>query len=180
MKYAAFKQRNASAGFTFIELMILLSVLSILVAWGFPSIEQSIRDNRMAAQNNEMIALLYYARSEAIRRNTEIPVLFIATAEGWDAIIEDPSEEADVEGCVPGQLRCSSNTQVSLTAATSMLTFNNRGYIRGADDAWTTETLFLQHENCIGQNQRRRITVSPTGQVTSCKLPCNSNEACPL
>jgi Tfp pilus assembly protein FimT len=134
----------------------------------------------MAAQNNEMIAMLYYARSEAIRRNAEIPVLIIATAEGWDAIIEDPSEEADVEGCVPGQLRCSSNTRVSLTAATTMLTFNNRGYIRNADDAWTVETLFLQHESCVGQNQRRRINISPTGQVSSCRLPCDSNEVCPL
>jgi hypothetical protein len=59
------------------------------------------------------------------------------------------------------------------------LTFNNRGYIRGIDDAWVPETLFLQHENCSGSNQRRRIDITPTGQVSSCSLPCDSTAVCP-
>lgn len=173
------KQPEAQA-FTLIELLISLSVLALLVAWGFPSIEDSIRNNRMSAQNNEMLSMLYYARSEAIRRNTSVPVLISPTGQGWDAIVRDPNNEADIEGCVPGQLRCASKTRVDLLANTAIVTFNNRGYIRDADDAWTAETMYLQHENCQGLRQRRRIDISPTGRVNSCGLPCNSVELCPL
>jgi hypothetical protein len=142
------------------------------------------------------------------------------TADGWDAIVEDPTNEADIQGCVFGQLRCTSNTGALLSVpsldeeeeaastppsmsmmaptpgpiepdpievepepvdigVTFELSFNNRGYIRGIDDAWVPETLFLQHENCSGSNQRRRIDITPTGQVSSCSLPCDSTAVCP-
>lgn len=175
-----FAEQHKDGAFTLIELLIALSVVAILVAWGFPSIDESIRNNRMSAQNNEMLSMLYYARSEAIRRNTSVPVLISSTSQGWGAIVQDPSHEADIEGCVPGQLRCTSKTRVNLTAAATTVTFNNRGYIRGIDDAWTVETLYLQHENCRGQRQRRRIDISPTGRINSCGLPCDSVEACAL
>ncbi|MCP4048221.1 MAG: prepilin-type N-terminal cleavage/methylation domain-containing protein [Gammaproteobacteria bacterium] len=173
------KQREARA-FTLIELLTTLSVFALLMTLGFPSIEESIRNNRMSTQNNEMLSMLYYARIEAIRRNASVPVLISSTTQGWDAIVQDPSNEADIEGCVPGQLRCTSKTRVDLTINTAILTYNNRGYIRGADDAWTVETMYLQHENCRGQRQRRRIDISPTGRINSCDLPCDSVEVCPL
>ena len=175
-----FSRLSVSDGFTLIELITALSVFALLVAWSFPSIEESIRNSRITAQNNEMLSMLHYARSEAVRRNTSVPVQVLSTSEGWDAIVQDPSNEADIEGCVPGQLRCTSNTQANLTANTGLLTFNNRGYIRDLDDPWTGETIYLQHENCQGQRQRRRIDITATGQIDSCALPCNSTEACPL
>ena len=173
-------KKKSWRAFTLIELLTSLSVLAVLVTMGFPSIEESIRNNRMSAQNNEMLSMFYYARSEAIRRNTSVSVSVSPTSEGWDAIVQDPSNEADIDGCVPGQLRCTSKTQVNLVVGVATLTFNNRGYIRGMDDAWTAETMYLQHENCQGLRQRRRIDVSPTGRINSCDLPCNSVEACTL
>ena len=180
MMHRNYSRRQAGDGFTLIELLVTLSVFAILVALGLPSIEESIRNSRITAQNNEMLSLLYYARSEAVRRNTSVAVQILPTTEGWDAIVQDPSNEADIEGCVPGQLRCTSNTRVSLSANTSVLTFNNRGYIRDLDDPWTGETMYLQHENCLGQRQRRRVDITATGQIFSCGLPCDSTEACPL
>lgn len=162
-----------------IELVITLAVFAILVALGTPAIQDTIRNGRVAAQHNELIAFLSFAKSEAVRRNTSVPINLTSTANGWDAIVEDPSDEADVEGCVPGQLRCTSNTRVALIADVAVLDFNSRGYIRDADEAWTAETLFLQHENCEGNLQRRRIDILPTGQISSCSLACNSMAACP-
>ena len=181
MRTVESRARHENKGFTVIELIIVLGVLAILVGWGFPSLQQSINNNRIAAQNNELLSILHYTRSEAIRRNTSVLMLIASTSAGWEAIIDDPNDESDVEGCVPGQLRCSNNTKVDLTTNTASLTFNNRGYIRGLDDAWVVETLYLQHENCNGANQRRRIDISPTGHVGSCSLPCDDEDnACPL
>ena len=165
-------------GFTLLELIVVLAVLAILFSWGLPSVQQSIRNNTVLGQSNELIAMLYFTKSEALRRNTDVPILLTSEANGWSAIIEDPAEVAEVEGCVPGQLRCASHTDVLLIAGVTEVNYNNRGYIRSEDDAWTAETLFVQHAQCTGNNQRRRIDITPTGQISSCALPCNSTAAC--
>ena len=167
-------------GFTVIELLISLSILAVLFTWGLPSLDESIRNNRVSAQNNEILAMLYYAKSEAIRRNDQVTILLVSTSDGWTAVVEDPRHEADIEGCVTGQLRCSSNTQVGIDATSALLTFNNRGYIREADEPWTSEFIYLQHENCSGLHQRRRINIGPTGHIDSCHLACDDRDACPL
>ena len=128
----------------------------------------------MAAQNNEMVAILKYARSEAIRRNTDVQAFIATTTNGWEAYVEDPVDEKTVPGCDAGILRCTSNNSVALENPAT-LTFNNRGYIRDeGDTTWSDVTFYLQHENCRGQNQRRLIHVAPTGQVSSCSLPCDA------
>jgi len=169
--------RNAS-GFTLLELIIVLAVMAILVSWGFPSLTESMKNNRMIAQNNEMVAMLQYARSEAIRRNTSVEVHLSASGTEWDAYIDDPDNMADVEGCALGQLRCSENDRVTMTGSPAIITFNNRGYIRDFGEAWTPETLYLEHESCNGANQRRRIDIMPTGQISSCSLACGSTAGC--
>jgi len=163
-------------GFTLIELVITLAVMAILVSWGFPSLQESIKNNRMAAQNNEMMAILKYARSEAIRRNTDVTVNISAITGGWTAFVDDPANEADVANCAFGQLRCASAGNVTLTGVPgSPLVFNNRGYVKEASGATFGQQidLFLEHENCRGASQRRHIRVAPTGQVTSETLSCS-------
>lgn len=182
MKTKHISNTRSSRGFTLLELIIVLAVMAILVAWGFPSLEESIKNNRMVAQNNEMIAMLHYARSEAIRRNTDVEVHLSQDGNTWAVHIEDPDFAADVEGCNLGQLRCAENDRVSmdydLDLGGDVITFNNRGYIRDLDDPWTPEEIFLQHERCNGANQRRRIDIMPTGQISSCSLACGSEAEC--
>ncbi|MEE4218655.1 MAG: GspH/FimT family pseudopilin [Xanthomonadales bacterium] len=171
------KQLRTTGGFTLLELLIVLAVMAVLVSWGLPSLQESIRGNRIISQNNEMLAILRYARSEAIRRNQDVEVHLSADGTEWQAYIEDPDHDADVEGCQLGQLRCADNDNVTMATSNTTIIFNNRGYIRDADDAWTSETLYLQHENCSG-NLRRRIDIMPTGQINSCRLPCGSVDSC--
>lgn len=166
-----------SKGFTLIEIVITLAVLAILVSWGFPSMQESIKNNRMAAQNNEMLAILKYARSEAIRRNTDVTVQISASGTSWSAFVDDPDNEADVANCALGQLRCASADEVTLTGVPGTpLVFNNRGYVKEASGATfgTEINLYMQHEDCRGTNQRRHIHVAPTGQITSQTMSCSS------
>ena len=165
-------------GFTLLELMITLAVLAVLLSMGLPSLTESMNNNRVLSQTHEMVAMLGFARNEAIRRNASVTIQLNSVTGGWNVIVEDPLNTADVEGCAIGQLRCSSNTRVGLTTGTNELVFNNRGYIRDGNP-WTSETLYLQHESCNGNNQRTRIDIMPTGQVSSCLLACNSTAACP-
>jgi type IV fimbrial biogenesis protein FimT len=173
------KLASKGRGFTLLEMIIVLSVVAILLSWGMPSITQSLQNNQVAAQSNELVSMMHFAKSESLRRNADVPILLGSSADGWSAIVEDPAELADVVGCVPGQLRCVSNTGVVLTAAVTQVVFNNRGYIRKAADPWTPETMYVQHSRCAGNNQRRRIDITPTGQISACSLPCDSTAACP-
>jgi type IV fimbrial biogenesis protein FimT len=184
------QMKTDQRGFTLFELFIVLLIAAVLVVWGFPSLIQSIQNNQVASQNMSLIAMLNLTKSEAIRRNTDVNMVLENTEGGWNGIIEDPSEEADVEGCVEGQLRCSFNENAALTICdenladcdtSHQIVFNNRGYIIDPLDptVWAVTTMFLQHERCSGQNQRRRIDILPSGQITSCSLPCDSTAVCP-
>lgn len=55
-------------GFTLIELMVALAVLGILLSIAIPSFQNMVLDNRIAAQANQVITALNYARSEAVKR----------------------------------------------------------------------------------------------------------------
>lgn len=175
-------------GFTLLELVIVLLIAAVLVAWGFPSLIQSIQNNQVASQNMSLVSMLNLTKSEAIRRNTDVRMTLANTENGWNAIIEDPNAEAEVEGCEAGQLRCSLNENAALLicnadppcSTSHDVVFNNRGYIIDPDDAtvWAVTTVFLQHNRCNGQRQRTRIDILPSGQINSCTLPCDSTAQC--
>jgi type IV fimbrial biogenesis protein FimT len=173
---------NRHHGFTLLELIMVLAVIAVLLGWGTPSLVQSIRNNTVLAQSNELIAMLHYAKSEALRRNVpddeRVGIELNPEDDGWSAFIYVQDGGDPPEGCLPGQIRCSSNTGVLLSDGVDRILFNNRGYIRSTDEAWTPETLFVQHSECQGNNQRRRIDITATGQISSCALPCDSVEAC--
>ena len=167
-------------GFTVLELVMVLAVAAIVTGWGVPSIVDLIKNNRVTSQNNELIAMLNFAKSVAIRNGLTVPVVLTTSEDGWAGLVEEPSSEVDVAGCGEGVLRCAASQNVQINSGAVTLTFNNRGYLREADDPWTTETIFFQHDNCTGLRQRSRIDIMPTGQIRSCNLACGSNAACPL
>ena len=56
---------RTSTGFTLIELMVTLSVLSVLLAVGAPSFGKISRDNLLLAETQTLRGVLAAARSEA-------------------------------------------------------------------------------------------------------------------
>ena len=66
------KYPKQARGFTVIELMITIAVASILLSLAVPAFTTSIQNNRSVTQINELHAALSFARSEAIKRNTNI------------------------------------------------------------------------------------------------------------
>lgn len=66
------KQREA--GFTLIELMIVITLLGIFSMIAVPSFTKFIADNRTQSLNNEMLSLLQFARSTAVERRILVRV----------------------------------------------------------------------------------------------------------
>jgi len=59
-----------NSGFTLIELIITLTIASILMALAVPGFQGFVSSNRLTAQINDVIADISLSRSEAIKRNT--------------------------------------------------------------------------------------------------------------
>lgn len=75
--------RNSSRGFSLIEFMIALIILSILVGIAVPGFLDFLRRQKVASSANSALAILQYARSEAIKRQSNIEVNFVADSAGW-------------------------------------------------------------------------------------------------
>jgi type IV fimbrial biogenesis protein FimT len=61
-------------GFTLIELMVTIAVAAILVVVAVPNLRTFVQNGRINTQVNDLIADLNYARSEAIKRRTNVSV----------------------------------------------------------------------------------------------------------
>jgi len=164
-------------GFTLIELIVVITILAVLATLAAPSFRETIKTNRVISQSNELVALLNFAKSEAIRRGVNVEVVLTATANGWSGRVRDPIASDTAPGCSLGVIRCAENSRVILQSGTQTLSFNSRGYRAAADDfVFDPITLFLEHEDCrpglVGQ--RRSVEILGTGQITSLPVDCSS------
>jgi len=66
------KTRNLSRGFTIIELMVTVGVVSILLAIAVPSLSSMVKNNRLSTQVNMVMADVHLARSEAVKRGVRV------------------------------------------------------------------------------------------------------------
>ena len=56
-------------GVTLIELLVTITVLSIVLGLGIPALRDFVLNNRQISAVNQMVASMQYARTEAVARN---------------------------------------------------------------------------------------------------------------
>jgi len=161
---------GSTAGFTLMELIIAITVLVILSTLALPSFVQTIQNNRLSGQANELVAATQLARSEAIKRATD--VTFCASddgatcsggfADGW-IVLADPGGADEVVRVYPAP-----DGDFNFTSAGDSVTFTANGF---ADVAAEFE-LLMTLSGCTNDSARR-IFVERTGRVSS------RPEACP-
>ena len=74
--------KRLQQGFTLYELLVTVMVAGVIIGFGLPNLRQFQLNNRMVAASNDLLAVFSMARTEAIKRKTNVTV---CTADSTDA-----------------------------------------------------------------------------------------------
>ncbi len=108
------------AGFNLIELMVVLSIFAILAGVAVPSFMDFMRDSKARTQSNQILSNLHFARSEAIKRQTNVETKFNQLSGSWNLeIIRKDTNEVVRRLAV-------TDSMVGLTGDTTVI-FDSRG-----------------------------------------------------
>ena len=178
-----------SLGYTLIELMSMLAVVSILVSVGLPMLNVFFDSNRMVSNTNDLVAGLNIARSEAIKQQIRVTLCQSADTasctgsgqweDGW-IVFQDPNGNATVDGgerilrlnaAVDGQVTIRSNDVGNLIA--SSVSFTSRGLPKALNGGAQSGTFRICDKRGLKVNAdgvstvARGIVLSPSGKVRS-------------
>ncbi len=176
----AVSPRSFVRGFTLVELMITLLIVSILATMALPSFTDFIRRGQIRAASESVLNAMQLARSEAVKRNE--PVVFILeTREGSLAplVLASWAVRDGAGNAIQTSLESrQGEAEVAITlppGAGSRLTFNGLG--RVSDNvAGGGATLTGITFSIPGIVLTRRIdVVAPGGQVRICDPAVNAD-----
>lgn len=120
--------RSAVRGFTLVELVIVISITSLLLAMAAPSFRDMMANTRIKAAGSDLQVGLLLARSEAVKRNG--PVRIVPAAGGWQTgwqVLAPPPDDGTNLLLVGDE-----QVNVTISAATGTLTYDGSGRVIGA------------------------------------------------
>lgn len=173
-----------ASGFTILELMITVAVLSILVGIAVPSFNEMIRQNRLATQTNDLLTATAVARSEAIKRGSRV-TLCPANGDGSDCagnaqwstgwlVISDEGPNVgrlDAGEMVLQRWPAATGQNLVVNNAQNLTSISYRG--SGATDLGAVATTFaITTAPCKNPNGRRTVEVAPAGRARATRENC--------
>lgn len=160
--------KKIERGFTLIELVITLTIASILLVVAIPGFNQFVQRNRLIAGTNDFIATVSFTRSEALKRASGVGLcpsnsggtgcdLGTSWASGW-VVFADTDNNNEWTAATDQVIRAYQNLPggTAITASTNQILFNAQGRLP------TTNGDYNFCNAALGQG--RRITLSPSGQ----------------
>lgn len=161
----------AMRGLTLIELLITLSIAAILLAVAVPNYISFVQNSRLVTQANDMVTMLNYARSEAVKRNQRITVcsrtddttcsgtttwengLLVFADNNGDGTIDGGEDVLQVRQALEGGNTLRAGTRVRVT-------YQSNGFSSGFNDTFRLCDV-------RGTASARAIVVSPQGRVST-------------
>jgi type IV fimbrial biogenesis protein FimT len=150
--------RKTNAGFTLIELLMTIVIASIVVTLAVPAFTDTIRNNRLTAQSNDLVTAINLARAEAVKRRSDVTVCpstdqSTCAASAWqDGWIVRAEASGDVIMAFPAM-----KGSTTVSATTNTVRYSQRGFLANGNPV----TLRL----CADSGKTgREITITGTGR----------------
>lgn len=168
-------KRKRIAGFTIIELMVTVTLLSVVLVLALPGFQSFIQNNRVATQANNFITALTLARSEALKRGTNVSVCASsdqatctgAWNQGWIVFTDNAtgSNAPAINTVIQAFEALDGNPSLTEASNATFVRYQSSGLVSAA------RAFTLTISNCTG-DQQRTINVTATGQISVTRSAC--------
>lgn len=177
-----------ACGFTLIELMVTVAILSIIVSMGVPALQGFIESSRLRSATHDLYSDLQLARLEAIRRNQRVTVckanealtqcnntsawhggwlVFIDAQPGTSPAVENATDILRTHAALNGSIRIFGNGGANGTAI--YVSFAPDGTSKQLNGAFMAGTWRIcSTSSSLGNDNRaRHLILNNSGRVVS-------------
>jgi type IV fimbrial biogenesis protein FimT len=147
------KPEGQARGFSLSELLATLAIASILLAVGLPPLVDFVKSQSVKSASFDITSMLIFARSEAIKRNTNVEVT--PTSGSWE---NGWSITATIGGTATTLGKQAAFSGLTITTSATSITYGTNGRIQG-----TTPPSF----QVSGSSGTRCVSVSLSGLPNS-------------
>lgn len=147
------------SGFTLVELLVTLSIAAVMMSIGMPSLVDFIKNQAVGTASFDVTSTLVMARSEAIKRNTNVVVTPTTSnwKDGWAVTVTSGGTTTTL-----GR-QAAYSSAVAITSSVTSVTYGGNGRVQGT----TVPTFAIS-----GSSRARCVSVSLSG------LPNSKTGAC--
>jgi type IV fimbrial biogenesis protein FimT len=187
------RARAGSPGFTLVELMVVLAIVSILLVLSTPSFMAFLRNAQLASAAHSFVASLNAARSEAMKRN--LPALVVPLepgrrdwTRGFVAFVDVDRDGRYTEGVDLTVLRQPLDAPYLTIAGTgsfkgnpAYVRYDGSGFAKKADDSPSNLSISISRNDVSGTDaftQSRRIFIARTGRLRICTPASERDKRC--
>ncbi|MDD5297925.1 MAG: GspH/FimT family pseudopilin [Rhodocyclaceae bacterium] len=163
---------HGMSGFTLLELLVAMAIMMVFLTSAIPSFGSLIQNNRLQAEQMDLVSAIALARSEAAKRG--VPVTLSAMTpvttgnefgNGWVIWVDNNGDGAYQAATETIRVHQALSSDSRLAASTTDITFQPSGFRRYQDDSGNLIqaqfTLCDSRHNATGT----QITVLPSGSV---------------
>ena len=172
-------------GFTIIEVLVTLTVLSLVLMLGLPNISAWLQNTQIRNGAEALVSGLQLARTEALRRNRQVrfnivdtldaSCNLIATGGNWVVSMADPTGKCSIapsETVDPFILQKRGGQEgtqnVAISASASTVFFNGLGSASGSLQVTVTNPTGGACQAAAGPMRCLQVSVSSSGAVRMC------------